>query len=298
MAGKTSEGTNMNGQASIDRTADLIDITDMSGPTSYVATPNFILGFSGGNPVSTTDTQTLTNKTLTAPAVSDPVLSGTITGTYTLGGTPTFPAAVVTLTGSQTLTNKTLTSPTINSPTITNPTLTVDTISEFTSANGVSIDGLLIKDGLLPAGNIQPLNLVSGTGSSWGWTSFTPTLTNLTIGNGTISAAYKQTGKAIVLRLIITLGSTSVVGTVVSTSLPVTSVAYSAFTPLGIASHFDTSASATNLGVLAYTNTTTAEITVANAAGTYAAQGGLTATVPFTWATGDRIHITASYEAA
>lgn len=51
-------------------------------------------------------TSTLTNKTITAP-----VLSGTVTGTYTLGGTPTFPAAVVTLTGSQTLTNKTLTAP-------------------------------------------------------------------------------------------------------------------------------------------------------------------------------------------
>jgi hypothetical protein len=46
-------------------------------------------------------TQTLTNKTLTAP-----VLSGTVTGTYTLGGTPTF------------------TSPTINTPTISGGTYT------------------------------------------------------------------------------------------------------------------------------------------------------------------------------
>lgn len=59
--------------------------------------------------VTTTATQTLTNKTLTAP-----VLSGTLTGTYTIGGTPTFPSSVATLTGTQTLTNKTLTSPVIN----------------------------------------------------------------------------------------------------------------------------------------------------------------------------------------
>jgi len=58
----------------------------------------------GSAAVGLTDTQTLTNKTLTAP-----VLGGTITGTYTLGGTPTFPASVATLTGTQVLTNKTLT---------------------------------------------------------------------------------------------------------------------------------------------------------------------------------------------
>lgn len=50
----------------------------------------------GVAPVSVSGTQTLTNKTLTAP-----VLSGSVTGTYTLAGTPT------------------LTSPTINAPSIT-----------------------------------------------------------------------------------------------------------------------------------------------------------------------------------
>lgn len=44
--------------------------------------------------------ETLTNKTLTAPNISSPVLSGTATGTYTLGGTPT------------------ISSPSISSPTI------------------------------------------------------------------------------------------------------------------------------------------------------------------------------------
>lgn len=65
----------------------------------------------GGTDVFTFNaaTQTLTNKTLTAPAISSPVLSGTatgtytlaspvlsgtVTGTYTIGGTPTFPATV------------------------------------------------------------------------------------------------------------------------------------------------------------------------------------------------------------
>ena len=46
-------------------------------------------------------TDTLTNKTLTSP-----VLGGTVSGTYTIGGTPTFPATVVITTSTQTLTAK------------------------------------------------------------------------------------------------------------------------------------------------------------------------------------------------
>jgi hypothetical protein len=61
------------------------------------------------NLVATDSTQTLTNKTLT-----NPVLSGNVSGTYTIGGTPTFPSTVVSTTGTQTLTNKTMTTPTIN----------------------------------------------------------------------------------------------------------------------------------------------------------------------------------------
>lgn len=64
-------------------------------------------------PISTA-TQTALNA---KAAAASPVLSGTITGTYTIGGTVTFPSQVVLLTGSQTLTGKTLTSPVINSPT-------------------------------------------------------------------------------------------------------------------------------------------------------------------------------------
>lgn len=107
-------------------TGTLGDQTDLSNALALkapLASPTFTGTVSGitaamvglGNVDNTSDatkwaaTATLTNKTLTAP-----IFSGTITGTYTLGGTPTFPASVVTTTGTQTLTNKTLTSPVIN----------------------------------------------------------------------------------------------------------------------------------------------------------------------------------------
>jgi hypothetical protein len=136
----------------IDRATDLVYVVDTSSGSSHKMTVNGMLGISG-SPVGTTDIQTLTNKTLTTPTVSSPVLSGTITGTYTIGGTPTFPSSVVTLTGSQTLTNKILTSPTINTAIISNPTLSVDSVSEYTADNGVTIDGLNIKDGKLNTNN-------------------------------------------------------------------------------------------------------------------------------------------------
>lgn len=98
IAGNTSGSATLNASAAA---GDLTFTLPAEGPTTLVGR-------------STTDT--LTNKTLTSP-----VLGGTVTGTYTLGGTPTFPAAVVTLTGTQTLTNKTLTAPTLTTPALGTP---------------------------------------------------------------------------------------------------------------------------------------------------------------------------------
>lgn len=130
----------------IDRAVDVIEIADVSASQSKKITPNAFMGISG-LAVGDTDTQILTNKTLTTPAISSPVLSGTISGTYTLGGTPTFPAAVVTLTGSQIMTNKILTSPTINTATITNATITADAIAGFTTSNTGTIYGVSMTVG-------------------------------------------------------------------------------------------------------------------------------------------------------
>jgi len=136
----------------VDRSADYILVYDFNAAKLVRSNVNSLLDLLS-HPVGIDDSQILTNKTVTAPTISSPVLSGTITGTYTFAGTPTFPSSVVTLTSSQTLTNKVLTSPTINNPTISNPTITVDSIAEYTSANGVTIDGLNIKDSVITTAN-------------------------------------------------------------------------------------------------------------------------------------------------
>lgn len=152
-------------ETSIDRAADSLLVYDNSAQALRRTNINSALDLTS-HPVGINDVQTLTQKTIASPNISSPVLSGTVSGTYTLGGTPTFPSSVVTLTGSQTLTNKTLTSPTINTATISNPTLTVDSISEHTSAAGVTIDGVLLKDSNVTATNVAAGGTLSVAGAS------------------------------------------------------------------------------------------------------------------------------------
>ena len=131
---------------SIDPVNDYVPIYTASATATQAINRNTYLNLSS-QPVGLTDTQTLTNKTLTSPTISSPTLSGTTAGTFTLGGTITFPTSVVQLTSTQTLTNKTLTSPTINSPTITNATISADAITGYTTSNSGTIYGISVSTG-------------------------------------------------------------------------------------------------------------------------------------------------------
>lgn len=158
----------------IDPVNDYIAIYTNSLTATQSINRNTLLGISSA-PVGLSDSQTLTNKTLTSPTISGPSLSGTITGTYTIGGTPTFPTSVVTLTGSQTLTNKTLTSPTLNSPTLTNASITADAITGFTVSNSGTIYGVSVSTGSVAvSGNLS----ATGTFAVSGSTTLTGNLTS------------------------------------------------------------------------------------------------------------------------
>ena len=166
---------------SIDPIQDLLPLYQNSTVSTVSINRNTYLGITG-NPVGTTDAQTLTNKTLTSPTVNtptinSPTLSGTVSGTYTLGGTPTFPSTVVLTTASQTLTNKTLTAPTINNPTVTGATLNSSTINTST-INSPSIVSPTITSGATVTGGLTVDTLTLGTNqASVGWQPLGQTLT-------------------------------------------------------------------------------------------------------------------------
>lgn len=219
---------------SINPAADVLAIDSASLSTTYKVTPNALFGITG-LVVGTTDSQTLTNKTITAPAISAPVLSGTVTGTYTLGGTPTFPSSVATLTDIQTLTNKTLTAPIISGGSISNTSLNVDSISGFTSSTIVTVGGVQMNNGqigtaasvtsnAIATGAVIPNSLQASTGTGWAPVTWTPTLTNIVLGNGLQTAYYIQVGKLIFWYWQLILGTTSSMGTgpVVTLPLPTT----------------------------------------------------------------------------
>lgn len=120
------------------------------------------------------------------------------------------------------------------------------------------------------------------------WTAYTPTLSNVTLGNGTLSCAYVQFGKTVHFRIKLTLGSTSAITGAPTFTLPVTAVAARAFS--FAASAYDSSAGNPHFGLDAMNTTTTVFFRQGNTS--------LSSTVPFTWATGDELYVSGTYEAA
>ncbi len=126
------------------------------------------------------------------------------------------------------------------------------------------------------------------TATTAAWTSYTPTLTNLTQGNGTVVATYRRLGKILDLRFKFTLGSTSAVSTNPAISLP-TGMTMSSYygdfiDPVGGVMLIDTGV-ATRGGFLLPDHTNNRLLI-----GAYTTAGvfqNVTSTAPHTWATAD-----------
>lgn len=309
--------------SSIDRAADLFEVSDTSDSgNSKKTTVNSILNLAS-QPLGLTDIQSPTNKTFdntNTITLKDTLftlqddgdvtkqakfqLSGITTGTTRTYTLPNASSTLVDLTSTQNLSGKTLTSPTITTATISNPTLTVDTVSEFTAANGVTVDGLNIKDSKLNTNNsvvtanITDLAVTNAKlAANTAWTTWTPTLTNLTNGSTptTNYAKYQQIGKIINFRLKLTLLGSSING-LPRFSLPVT--ANSDYLANDISAMSGQLNDATGFRwnpAPMFASTTAVDISYWN---TSANAASVSSTVPFTWAVGDQIMITGSYEAA
>ena len=164
----------------------------------------------------------------------------------------------------------------------TDTTITVTGGSDYTLAN-TTISDNLISTVENPSGFPQ-------------WFNYTVTLSNITIGNGTLSSKFCINGRLATVKNSLTFGSTtSVTGTGVSFSTPVAMTSVNNFDPLGTVTLFDSGTTAYNGTVV--TGSTTVVLPYAiNSSTTYAARERITGSIPFTWTTSDIIGMQYSYE--
>ena len=128
------------------------------------------------------------------------------------------------------------------------------------------------------------------------WTAYTPTLTNATLGNGTLTGSYIQIGKLVVGRVTFTLGSTSsLTGVGLTISLPITPVIAQA---LSGNTMIEDTGSQFYWGNCLPDTTARFTPTVYNVSATYATINGLTTTIPMTWTNTDVLRVNFFYEAA
>lgn len=128
-------------------------------------------------------------------------------------------------------------------------------------------------------------------GEADAWTAYVPTWTgsgsNPVLNNGTLTASYKQVGKHVEYRGLLTIGSTTTFGSGFwRFSLPVTGVATD---QVGVSQLLDSGTQ--DKAASCYLVSTTLLQPTSSA-------GGVTPTVPHTWATSDQIRWHISYEAA
>lgn len=195
--------------------------------------------------------------------------------------------AVVGTTDVQTLTNKTIA---LGSNTVSGTTAqfnTACTDDDFaTLTNSVTLTNKVLSTGTKVG--------AATTDISGAWTAYTPTLTNFTLGNGTMSARYVQIGKTVHFSITITFGSTSTFGTgwAVTTPVPMQAAGEWRF---GVGMK-DASAAAQWQG--ACYGVSGSNISVATLGANGAITVGLTSTNPFTWTTSDVLTVHGTYEAA
>lgn len=134
--------------------------------------------------------------------------------------------------------------------------------------------------------------------ASEAWTSWVPTLVALS--GGTMVAKYKQIGKTVHFKFKYTLAGAGV-GTSPTFTPPVTPHAdelpSAGYNIVGGGNILD-SGTANFYVRVGFTSTNEVNILIEGASSAYVTPGGMTASVPFVWASGDTIYVRGSYEAA
>ena len=127
--------------------------------------------------------------------------------------------------------------------------------------------------------------------------TYTPTTTNLTLGNGSLTASYVRVQKLVYVQIGLVFGSTTLFTGSPSFTLPVTASS----SRIGLAatvSMLDSGVAYFLGGVAISTTTVTPYVSQANGSYLYTDNQNISATVPMIWATNDDMRIHFVYEAA
>lgn len=150
--------------------------------------------------------------------------------------------------------------------------------------------------------SVTNAKLATGAGEPGGaWTSYTPTLSGrLNDSKWTKTCSYKQVGKTVFYKISLVANNPTPMdgGTAEAIiSLPVTCINWGSPINIGNVRVLD-SGTAAYYGHAEWASTTTINVRISNAAGTYITPTVVTSAVPFAWTTSDEIQIIGFYEAA
>lgn len=161
----------------------------------------------------------------------------------------------------------------------------VFTTAALTAAVGNKISAATFWNG-------QVRDLILGFGAH---TSYTPTITGFTLGNGAVAGRYTQIGKWVWFEAQFTFGTTSAAASAAPTcSLPVTAAATAVTSSMAQGVFSDTGVNSYRaIALLASTTTCAAYIN-----GTSGLVTNCSTTTPFTWGNTDVVYWTAIYQAA
>ena len=139
----------------------------------------------------------------------------------------------------------------------------------------------------------------AATGLAWSgaYTTFTPSFTNLTVGNGTNNGKYLQIGKFVhVVTQLIWGSTTSITGAPVRHNFPIAANNGQAQI-IGEAYILDAGTQDYPAGLIK-AGTDNCVLSVLDASGTYGKFASMSSTIPFTWTTNDQINLSYVYEVA
>lgn len=154
--------------------------------------------------------------------------------------------------------------------------------------DGSNTTGTIWDKSAIAGSILDPVDALVG-----GWTTYSPTWTNLTIGNGTVSAKRAIVNDTVFWRIVVVFGSTSAISGSVSVTTPTNNTAAATALELANGVLYDSSSGQTYPMKVLTTGPTTGILFTAASP-----MSGISATVPFTWAVGDQIGIVGVYEKA